>query len=625
MKIDIKHWSLLIILFFSSMSIYGQKKLYWSNKNPAQINVSNIDGTDTKTIITQNLPQYHFLDYENGKIYWTDKAKKAVIQCNLDGSNQVEFIIGLINPKGIFVDSLSRIYVVDDNKILSYSRSGILTNTLISDLKQPSDLIIYNGIVYWGNQEEHTIEYKPLNSGTKNVLLTNAFKVSDLDINTKTNEIYYNDFSTNSSGIFKAGLDGKNIKRLTKDKTDGFAVDTEGEFLYWGSGILDCIYRANFNNLNNPIRFVTDCSSPFRIIINKQDGKFYFLDHNYGDYLFTASLANGGSQSNVLASSVIYLPTRFEIDSLNKKIYWINSHTSFPNKRSQAIMVSNIDGTEVKQLINYPKLRYPFGIALDITNNKIYWTDTETKSISVMDLDGSNDKVVTKDMIDPRELKIELLSKKLYWSDFESKKILKANLDGSNIEEVINLNSTFSFGFDISHKNNKIFWTNQNDNSIYSAELNGSNITKVLQTSSTFNALDAICIDEIDSKLYFSDSKNIYKSDLDGSNFKILLENVTPADVFVLADQSSSIDDQVNKMDLDVYPNPITNSINVRSRSILQSIEIFDLNGKSILMEININKEVHTINIDNYNITSGIYIVKVGTINGSVTQKIIKM
>jgi len=625
MKIIFRQWSVLFVLLVTSLSIYGQKKMYWANENPAQINVSNIDGTGTKTIITQNLPQYHFLDNENGKIYWTDKAKKAVIQCNMDGSNQVEFIIGLINPKGIFVDSLSRIYLVDDNKILSYSRSGILTNTLISDLKQPSDLIIYNGIVYWGNQEEHTIEYKPLNGGTKNVLLTNAFKVSDIHIDAKTNEIYYNDFSTNSSGIFKSGLDGKNIKRLTKDKTDGFAVDTEGEFLYWGSGILDCIYRANFNNLNNPIRFVTDCSSPFRIIINKQDSKFYFLDHNYGDYLFTAGLANGGSQSTVLASSDIYLPTRFEIDSLNKKIYWINSHTSFPNKRSQAIMVSNIDGTEVKQLINYPKLRYPFGIALDINNNKIYWSDTETKSIGSMDLDGSNDKVIIKDMIDPRELKIDLVSKNLYWSDFESKKILKANLNGSNIEEVINLNNTFSFGFDISYKNNKIFWTNQTDNSIYSAELNGSNITKVLQTSSTFNGLNAICFDEIDSKLYFTDSKNIYQADIDGSNFIILLENVQPAGVLIFNDQSSSIDDQVHKIDVEVYPNPINNSINVRSTSMLQSIEIFDLNGKSFLKEININKEEHTINIDNYNITSGVYIVKVATNNGSVNQKIFKL
>ncbi len=141
MKIAFRQWNVLFILLVTSLSVYGQKKMYWANKNPAQINVSNIDGTDTKTIVTQNLPQYHVLDYDNGKIYWTDKAKKAVIQCNLDGSNQVEFISGLINPKGIFIDSLSQFYIVDDNKILIYSKFGALMSTFIDNLKQPSDLI----------------------------------------------------------------------------------------------------------------------------------------------------------------------------------------------------------------------------------------------------------------------------------------------------------------------------------------------------------------------------------------------------------------------------------------------------------------------------------------------------
>jgi DNA-binding beta-propeller fold protein YncE len=608
------------------MSTFGQQKMYWANKNPAQINVSNIDGSDTKTIITQNLPQYHFLDNENGKIYWTDKAKSAVIQCNLDGSNQIEFIKNLVNPKGIFIDSISQFYLVVDNKIQIFSKSGIFLKTFISDLKQPSDLIIYKGIAYWGNQEEHSIEYMALNNGSKKVLITGAIQVSDLDINTKTNEIFYNSFDPNLKGIYKAGLDGKNIKRLTKDKTDGFALDAEKEILYWGFGILKCIYKSNLNNLNNPITFVTDRENPFRIIINKKDDKLYFLDHNYGNFLFTSSLSNGGSSSKVLASSVIYLPTRFEIDSLNRKIYWINSHTSFPNSRSQAIMKSNLDGTEVKQLINYPKVKYPFGIALDINVNKIYWTDSETKSIGVMDLDGSNDKVFINDKIDPRELKIDLLSKKLYWTDFESKKLLKANLDGSNIEEVINLNNTFSFGFDISHKNNKMFWTNQNDNSIYSAELNGSNITKVLQTSSTFNGLSAICFDEIDSKLYFTDNNNIYKSDIDGSNFKTLLANLSPTDIYILNDKSSGSRDFDSNIKLEVFPNPLINTINLRSSSIINSVEIFEVSsGKSIIKELNINKLEHSINTESYNLISGLYIMKIHTKNSYAIRKIFKL
>jgi sugar lactone lactonase YvrE len=625
MKIAFRQWNVLFILLVTSLSVYGQKKMYWANKNPAQINVSNIDGTDTKTIVTQNLPQYHVLDYDNGKIYWTDKAKKAVIQCNLDGSNQVEFISGLINPKGIFIDSLSQFYIVDDNKILIYSKFGALMSTFIDNLKQPSDLIIYKGIVYWGNQEEHAIEYKPLVGGSKKVLVTNANKVSDIDIDTKANEIYYNSFDPNLSGIYKAGLDGKNIKQLTKDKTNGIALDSESETLYWGSNVFACIFKANLNNLNNPIRFVTERSNPFRIIINKKDNKFYFLDHNYGDFLFTANFTNGGYSSVVLASSDVYLPSRFEIDTINKKIYWVNYASGFYNDNSNAILSANLDGSGIKFLMKYPMVKTPHGIALDGKNQKIYWSDTETSTIHTMNLDGTAAQVILKDLMRPVGLKLDEVGKKIYWSDWGTKKIMTANLDGSNPKEVINVGTNISFGLDISTKQGKIFWTAQNEGSVYSANLDGSNIVKIVDTGSTFNRMDAIFIDENTSKIYFSDDKRIYQSDIDGSNLYILMANLSPSDVYILNDKSSGSQDLDSNIKLEVFPNPLINNINVRSSSTMNSIEIFEISGKSMTKELNINKEEHSINIESYNLNSGIYIMKIHTNDGNAIRKIFKL
>jgi sugar lactone lactonase YvrE len=602
--------------------------MYWANKSPAQINVSNIDGTETKTIITQNLPQYHFLDNENGKIYWTDKAKKAVIQCNLDGSNQVEFITGLINPKGIFIDSLSKLYIVDDNKILIYSKVGDLLSTFMDNLKQPSDILIYNGIVYWGNQEEHTIEYKPLIGGTKKVLVTNANKVSDLDINTQTNEIFYNSFDPNLAGIYKAGLDGKNIKQLTKNSTNGLTIDSETGDLYWGSQVLLCILKGNINNINsltNPVRFVTERSNPFRIIINKQDGKFYFLDHRYGNFLFTADFENGGYSSKVLASSDIYLPSRFEIDTISKKIYWVNSHSSFVNDNSQAIMVGNLDGSEIKQLMNYPKVKRPNGIALDKSGKRIYWTDTETSIIGSMNLDGSDEKVLLKDLMRPVGLKLDEVSKKIYWTDWGTKKIMRSNLDSSNSEEVINLGNIISYDIAISHVNNKIFWTANNEGSIYCAGIDGSNITKVVDTGSTFNRMDAIFVDEKNEKLYFSDDKRIYQADLDGKNLIPIISNERPSNVFIQNDINSSLIDSELEVNLEVYPNPVMNTINISSTSLINSVEIFDIKGNLILKEVNINQENYSMNDGIHKITTGFYILKVISNYGTSNKKIFKL
>lgn len=627
MKIQFKQWNVVIFLIMS-LSINGQNKLYWANKyNPSQINVSNIDGTDTKTILTENLPQYHFLDTINSKIYWTDKGMNGVIQCNLDGSNQVEIIKGLINPKGIYIDSLSQFYIVDDTKILVYSKSGLLLSTFISDLKKPNDILIHKGIVYWGNQEDHTIEYKPLNSGSKKVLLSGAYNVTDIEINKLTNEIYYTVDSGlfDSSGIFKADLDGKNIKQLIQGFTAGFAINAEEKLLYWGSGIFACIYKASFNNLSNPERFVTEQSNPFRIIINKKDNKFYFLDFRYGNFLFTANLTLGGYSSVALAGSKVYNPVRFEIDTINNKIYWVNSNSSFSNDNFQSIMVANLDGSGIKQLIKSPKVKNPHGIALDVKNNKIYWTDSGTSTIGVMNLDGSNDKVLIKDLMRPYGLKLFNISKKLYWTDWGTKKIMKSDLDGTNIEEIINLNASTSLDLDLSNELNKIFWTVNNDGTINSANLDGSNITKVVDTGSAFNSMDAIFIDDTNSKLYFSDNRRIYESNIDGSNLNILKQNVSPSDICIINAKSSSIVEHENKIRVMVYPNPMTNVINLSSNSLLLAIEIIDIYGKSILKELNINQNNHHINTENYDLSSGLYFIKIESNDGSFIQTIFKI
>lgn len=84
-----------------------------------------------------------------------------------------------------------------------------------------------------------------------------------------------------------------------------------------------------------------------------------------------------------------------------------------------------------------------------------------------------------------------------------------------------------------------------------------------------------------------------------------------------LVKNTSLSTNQIDKSKASVYPNPVQNQLNVESQEIINNIEIFDLLGKQIL----VSEEK---SIDVSGLQSGIYLLKITTNNGILTQKIIK-
>jgi hypothetical protein len=70
-----------------------------------------------------------------------------------------------------------------------------------------------------------------------------------------------------------------------------------------------------------------------------------------------------------------------------------------------------------------------------------------------------------------------------------------------------------------------------------------------------------------------------------------------------------------------LFPNPTSNIVNINSNSNIKSIELIDLNGRTIRTSL-LNATKTTMNLDK--LASGMYYVKVCTENGTGTQKIIK-
>lgn len=85
-----------------------------------------------------------------------------------------------------------------------------------------------------------------------------------------------------------------------------------------------------------------------------------------------------------------------------------------------------------------PELRNPFGIALNVESNRIYWTDRGRDAIGSAELDGSNIQyIVTTGLDNTVGLRLDKAEQKLYWADWGTDKIQRCNLDGSGIEDII--------------------------------------------------------------------------------------------------------------------------------------------------------------------------------------------
>ena len=93
----------------------------------------------------------------------------------------------------------------------------------------------------------------------------------------------------------------------------------------------------------------------------------------------------------------------------------------------------------------------------------MFWTDwSEQAKIERAEMDGSNRGIIIRqDIRWPNGLTIDYSAEKIYWTDAKLFYIAKANYDGSNCEKIVRTPSqcVLGFPFALTLYENKIYWT----------------------------------------------------------------------------------------------------------------------------------------------------------------------
>ncbi|MEP1095847.1 MAG: T9SS type A sorting domain-containing protein [Cyclobacteriaceae bacterium] len=232
-----------------------------------------------------------------------------------------------------------------------------------------------------------------------------------------TPKIWWTDDTGGSNDeISRSNLDGDNedIPYYTGSSVDirGIAVDTTNNMVFWTTTdaqiLCGRIGDSSFEAVGGPIVDESDGSAHDwqAIDVDGTAGKVYWCDVENGQ---VRRVDFDGSNAEVLVS--VSGPRDIALDVAAGKMYYITN-----NGGARQIWRANLDGTNVENIIlGLPFLR---GLALDLVNGHIYWTDSDGISRANLDGSGQEEIVDYTSEIEAGAIEIDATSETIYVMDF---------------------------------------------------------------------------------------------------------------------------------------------------------------------------------------------------------------
>jgi sugar lactone lactonase YvrE len=168
------------------------------------------------------------------------------------------------------------------------------------------------------------------------------------------------------------------------------------------------------------------------------------------------------------------------------KVYWCDRGDVRDKSVNPKIMRVNFDGSDIETLVD-KDLISPVGIALDVPNGKVYFTDRYANNIRRSNLDGSGVELVVRGTNYPVDLALDLKNRFMLWTGRQDGTVFRTpmdenNQDGSKIATIVSgLSSPIGMGID--HRNDRICYTEGHSGAIWRADLDGGNATKLRTTA----------------------------------------------------------------------------------------------------------------------------------------------
>ncbi|KAL9955607.1 hypothetical protein ACROYT_G036952 [Oculina patagonica] len=475
------------------------KKLYWTDSQDfdwetSKIEVANFDGSNRKVLFWKDLglPRAIAVDPIKGVMFWTDWGEKPKVErAEMDGSNRQAIIQQDIQwPNGLTIDySTEKIYWIDAK--LYYiakanydgsNRHKIFKTPMPSQcvLGHPFAMTLYENKIYWTDSKTKGIYSMDKNTGTGcQKVWSNAYSPMDIHAfepkrqlprtgqnpcNSTTNGGCSRLCLLNARGHSCACPTG--VKLLSNGKTceqgpvqflllarmedlgrisldtpnltdvvvpvsgikHAVAIDFDpvDKFVYWSDDVKREIKRCRMNGSDDEVIVSSQVEHPDGIAVDWVARNLYWTDT--GTDRIEVSRLNGSSRK-VLISENLDEPRAIVLDPTRGYMYWTNWGIHPKIERA------GLDGSHRIALVN-TSVVWPNSLTIDYLDRTIYWADAKLDKIEVMNLDGSNRRVVLDQKL-PHIVSVTVLGDRLYWADWHKRAIESVNKKTRNDRQII--------------------------------------------------------------------------------------------------------------------------------------------------------------------------------------------
>ncbi|MBW1785336.1 MAG: IPTL-CTERM sorting domain-containing protein [Deltaproteobacteria bacterium] len=251
-------------------------------------------------------------------------------------------------------------------------------------------------------------------------LVTGLDRPTGIDLDLIQRRIYWTDWTTDMIG--RANLDGTNVQNnvfsTPGSGATGIALDAGAQKIYASSFWMNFdLARWNYDGSAAGSVVTTPCASDMALDLN--GGHVYWASAYSGctPGIWRADLSGTDSNVKLLVDmsgwqigDLQVLARDVALDIPNNKMYW----TAFPSgydfcgENYGVIYSANLDGTGASNTPVVSGLGFPWGIALDLDDRKMYWVDILEGKIQKANLDGSNIELIKSGLPGPRDIALEL-------------------------------------------------------------------------------------------------------------------------------------------------------------------------------------------------------------------------
>jgi hypothetical protein len=228
--------------------------------------------------------------------------------------------------------------------------------------------------------------------------------------------------------------------------------------IYWTDLNRSSISRANSDGTQNEALVTALPNNPIDLAIDFSAGKMYWCENfaSVTPKIQRANLDGSNREAIIDLSSPLIVPS-IALDVPNQKIYWTANPTfsgmGKTARRSPGVIVrASFDGSNIETINN--TVEFPVGLAAG--GGKVYWYDDATGLIERANLDGSSlETIIEQPSEQGSPLAVDISEGKIYW--IADGYLRRANLDGANDEDLFD-GAGYAYDLTLDTANRKVYW-----------------------------------------------------------------------------------------------------------------------------------------------------------------------